>query len=266
MICTTIDQKKIFYDVLGNPESDITIVLLNGLSQTTQSWGLVLPYLMDTKIVVLDFIFQGKSDHIGDVRSFDTHASDVLCVLESLNCDDAILVGLSYGSLVAQHFAYNYPDKLGKMVLLSTFAHKTPYYESIETAWARSLEIGGYSLMFDVMMPFVLSDNYFSHPLIPIEVMKNMRQELMDVGALKKLMQATAQRKDFRNELKSVNTETLVIQGEKDVLFPVYLAEEVVNALQNGRLIVLKGLGHTLNLEGVEIVCKEIRNFAGLSN
>ena len=88
----------------------------------------------------------------------------------------------------------------------------------------------------------------------------------MDVGALKKLMQATAQRKDFRNELKSVNTETLVIQGEKDVLFPVYLAEEVVNALQYGRLIVLKGLGHTLNLEGVDIVCKEIRNFAGLSN
>jgi 3-oxoadipate enol-lactonase len=168
MICTTKDQKNIFYDVLGNPESDITIVLLNGLSQTTQSWGLVLPYLMDTRIVVLDFIFQGKSDHIGDVRSFDTHSNDVLCVLEAIHCNDAILVGLSYGSLVAQHFAYHYPDKLSKMVLLSTFAHKTPYYESIETAWARSLEIGGYSLMFDVMMPFVLSDNYFSHPWMSV--------------------------------------------------------------------------------------------------
>ncbi len=266
MICITKDHKNIFFEVLGNLEANTTIVLLNGLSQTTQSWGLVTPRLLDTRIIVLDFIFQGRSDHTSDVRTFDTHASDVLCVLESLHCDDAILVGLSYGSLVAQHFAYNYPDKLSKMVLLSTFAHKTPYYESIETAWSRSLEIGGYSLMFDVMMPFVLSDNYFSHPLIPIEVMKNMRQELMDVGALKKLMQATAQRKDFRNELRSVKTETLVIQGEKDVLFPVYLAEEVVSSLQNGRLIVLNGLGHTLNLEGVDIVCKEIRSFAGLSN
>lgn len=57
-----------------------------------------------------------------------------------------------------------------------------------------------------------------------------------------------------------------MIQGEKDVLFPVYLAEEVVSSLQNGRLIVLKGLGHTLNLEGVTIVSEEIRNFVGLAN
>ena len=264
MICITEDHKKIFFEVLGNLESSTTVVLLNGLSQTTQSWGLVIPKLIDVRIIVLDFIFQGRSDHNSEVRSFDMHANDVLCILESLDCHDAVLVGLSYGSLVAQHFAYNYPDRLSKMVLLSTFAHKTPYYESIELAWSRSLEMGGYSLMFDVMMPFVLSDNYFSHPLIPIEVMKNMRQELVDVGALKKLMQATAQRKDFRNELRSISTETLVIQGEKDVLFPVYLAEEVVNSLQNGHLIVLNGLGHTLNLEGVDIVCKEIRSFIGL--
>jgi len=266
MICLTKDHKNIFYDVLGNTESNSTIVLLNGLSQTTQSWGLVIPYFLDIRIVVIDFIFQGKSDHNGDVRSFDMHANDVLCVLESLDCEDAILVGLSYGSLVAQHFAYNYPDKISKMVLLSTFAHKTPYYESIEKAWSRSLEIGGYSLMFDVMMPFVLSDNYFSHPLIPIEVMKTMRQEFVDVDALKKLMQATAERKDFRAELQSISVETLVVQGDKDVLFPVYLAEEVVRSLKNGKLVVLNGYGHTLNLEGVEIVCREIRKFVGLSN
>lgn len=266
MNCLTKDHKNIFFDVLGNSESSTTIVLLNGLSQTTQSWGLVVPYFLDVRIVVIDFIFQGRSEQTGEVRSFDVHASDVLCVLETINCTDAVLVGLSYGSLVAQHFAYNYPDKLSRMVLLSTFAHKTPYYESIETAWSRSLEIGGYSLMFDVMMPFVLSDNYFSHPLIPIEVMKNMRQEFIDVGSLKKLMQATADRKDFRSELKSVSVDTLVIQGDKDVLFPVYLAEEVVESLTNGRLVVLNGFGHTLNLEGVDLVCKEIRSFIGFLN
>ena len=81
MICITEDHKKIFFEVLGNLESSTTVVLLNGLSQTTQSWGLVIPKLIDVRIIVLDFIFQGRSDHNSEVRSFDMHANDVLCIL-----------------------------------------------------------------------------------------------------------------------------------------------------------------------------------------
>ena len=165
MIVKSVDGKSIFYEVHGDVTSLRTIVFLNGLSQTTKSWGLMAPIFLNFRLVFIDFIFQGSSDQEGEMRDFNQHAQDVLSVMDHLAIPTPILIGLSYGSLVAQNYAVNYPNRVEKLVLLSTFAHKTPYYEAIELSWSRALEIGGYSLMLDVMMPFVLSDNYFQNPL-----------------------------------------------------------------------------------------------------
>src|ERR1044071_1884882 len=102
------------------------------------------------------------------------------------------VVGISYGSLVAQHFALLFPQSVKKLVLLATFAAKTPYYEAIELAWSRAIERGGYTLLLDVMLPSVLSEEYFAKPVIPIEAMKEMRKDLnQNTDAILKLMRAT---------------------------------------------------------------------------
>jgi len=161
MFSNTLDKKQIYFEVIGNYTSSKTIIFLNGLSQTTVSWGLVTPFFInDYKIILCDFIFQGQSDKDSPVRDFDTHAKDVLSIIDLLGIEKATIIGLSYGSLVAQHFSTLFPDRIDKMVLLSTFAHKTPYYEAIELSWKNALKIGGYSLMLDVMLPYVLSDVY----------------------------------------------------------------------------------------------------------
>ena len=179
-------------------------MFLNGLTQSTDSWLLVEPYFKETyKLILLDFIFQGQSDKDGPWRDFDTHARDVKTLLEHEHIEQAHLIGISYGSLVAQHFAVKYPSYLSKLILLSTFAHKTPYYEAIELAWWRALEMGGYSLMLDVMLPSVLSETYFSNPLVSIEKLKNARRDVnLKPEAIFKLMKATKERKDFRKQLQ----------------------------------------------------------------
>ena len=146
MYCKTKDNKNIYFELKGNLSSTQTIIFLNGLSQTTLAWGLVTPYFeKEYKILLIDFIFQGQSDNEGEVRDFNMHSTDVLSIMENLSVDNPIIVGLSYGSLVAQHFAVLYPEKLKKMILISTFAHKTPYYEAIELSWMNALKFGGYS-------------------------------------------------------------------------------------------------------------------------
>src|SRR5690349_15941818 len=133
MICKTSDNKDLYYEVKGNSNATKTVVFLNGLTQSTLSWALMLPYFQtDHKIILLDLIFQGQSDKSGGWRNFDTHAADVKAVLDAEKIAKVNMVGLSYGSLVAQHFAVNYAGYLDKLVLVSTFAHKTPYYEAIE--------------------------------------------------------------------------------------------------------------------------------------
>jgi len=113
MFCKTTDNLNIYFEVLGNEQSKETMVFLNGLSQSTISWGLTTPYFKnDYRIVLIDFIFQGQSDKVGEWRNFDAHARDVITVLDNLNISKAIIIGLSYGSLVAQNLAVNYASRV----------------------------------------------------------------------------------------------------------------------------------------------------------
>jgi 3-oxoadipate enol-lactonase len=238
------------------------VVLLNGLSQSSASWGFMTPLLKEKyTIILLDFVFQGSSDKEGDWRDFDQHADDVITVLDALSFSSASFIGLSYGSIVAQHIGVLFPDRIDKLVLLSTFAHKTPYYEAIELSWKRALEIGGYGLLLDVMLPYVLSDHYFNNPIIPIELLKSMRKDVVEAQALEKLMTATLYMKDYRKELTKIKAQTLVIHGGKDMLFPIELGKAVSDHIEFSRFVVLPEAGHTLNLEDVPKVFNLINEF-----
>jgi 3-oxoadipate enol-lactonase len=263
MICKSNDSRELYYEVKGKSDAPETLVFLNGLTQSTLSWAFVIPFFIEHyKIILLDFIFQGQSEKRGEYKTFDEHAQDVVTVLDQENISKAHIIGLSYGSMVAQHFAVNHPERVEKLILLSTFAHKTPIFEAIETSWWRSLETGGYNLMFDTMMPFVLSDEYFNNPIIPIELLKKSREDLnQNTQAIFNLMRATKERKDYRNELKKIKSKTLILQGEKDVLLPVSLAREVHKHIHLSQLIVVHHAGHTLNLEHVPEVCSYIFAF-----
>lgn len=265
MISKTTDNLELYYEVHGNTNASQTLVFLNGLTQSTLAWGLFLPYFKNNfKIILLDLIFQGQSAKSGSWRDFDKHAADVKTVLDKENVVKPVIIGISYGSLVAQHFALRWPDALSKLILMSTFAHKTPYYEAIELGWWRALEMGGYNLMLDVMLPSVLSESYFAKPIIPIQAMKEARKDLNQSSeAIFNLMRATKERKDFRKELEKIKTPTLIIQGEKDLLLPVHMANEVHLHIPGSQLVVIKNAGHTLNLEHVHEVVGVISDFLG---
>ena len=256
------DKQELYFEVLGNLSSNKTLFFLNGLSQTTISWGFVTPhFLEDCKVVLVDFVFQGNSSKEGEWRTFDQHAEDIICLSDYLDIEHFTVIGLSYGSIIGQHLAVNYPSRIEKLILLSTFAHKTPYYEAIELSWKRSLEMGGYGLMLDVMLPFVLSDNYFANPIIPIEMLKSVRKDMVEAKSLQKLMEATMALKDYRPQLKKVICPSLIIHGGRDTLFPVDFGRSVSEHISNSTFVVIEEAGHTLNLESVSTVVKYIKDF-----
>ncbi|MFN5182726.1 MAG: alpha/beta fold hydrolase [Bacteroidota bacterium] len=261
MYFKTRSGRLLYYETKkGN--SGKTLVLLNGLTQSTMSWALMEPKLNNHSLVLMDFIFQGKSEKTGEWQNFNEHAVDVADLLDNIGLKSANIAGLSYGSLVAQHFAVLFPEKLDRLILMSSFCYKTPYYIAIEAAWENAIKIGGYPLMLDVMLPTVLSENYFNSPIIPIELMKQARTELnQDSSALIKLMQATKARGDYRKELNKINSPTLIIHGEKDLLFPVHMGKAVAENINGSKFVLIEGAGHTLNLEGIIKTCETINDF-----
>jgi len=263
MLFITTDSRKIYYEIIGNATSQKHIVFLNGLSQSTLAWGFMLPYFQnDYKILLLDFVFQGQSDKEGAYKNFDEHANDVVELLSHLQFPATIVCGISYGSLVAQNLAVKYPNAVSQLILLSTFAHKTEYFKAIEISWLRAVQMGGYGMLLDVMLPTVLGENYFEKPIIPIDILKQSRNTINENSdALLKLMQATAERKDYRSELKNIKAKTLIVHGMYDKLISVEMANEVHRNIALSTIIFIENAGHTLNLEAAKDTSEIILNF-----
>lgn len=263
MFFTTQDNLQIYYEFRGNEHAEKKLLFLNGLTQSTIAWEFTLqPFLKDYHIILMDLVFQGKSSVAEKHRNFDEHAQDVFGLINTVIRKPVHLVGISYGSLVAQHLAVNYPAIVDKLILISSFAHKTPLYKSIELSWKNALKIGGYDLLLDVMLPYVLGQSYFDNPFIPIDALKNMRKDLHpEPTSILKLMQATEERADYLKELEKVSASTLIIQGRNDLLFPVYFATAIQEAIPNAKLEIVEQCGHTINLEAPQKLSALIKDF-----
>jgi 3-oxoadipate enol-lactonase len=258
------DGLSMYYEVHGPVDASETIVFLNGLSQSTVAWtGVMAPLVKKYKVILLDLISQGQSDAASSFRTYDEHADDVVSLLDHLKINKAIIAGISYGGAVTQHIAVNHPSRCRKIILISTFAHKTAHFNAIGDSWVIALKAGGYPLMLDVMLPVVLGEDYFESPLIPIDTLKQMRvSAALTTDNLLNLMKATEVRKDYREDLKKVSIPTMIIHGRKDLLIPVHMAEEIHKAIKESEFRIIENAGHTLNLEAIRTLSDLIEEFS----
>lgn len=258
------DGLNLYYEIHGNTEATQALVFLNGLSQSTAAWGGVVRALGNNyKLVLVDLLFQGQSDAAPEYRTFEGHAADLAVLLKALALPETIVVGISYGGAVAQRFLVNYPELVQGGVLLSTFPYKDAYFDAIGYSWKQALLAGGYPLMLDVMLPFVLGRSYFLNPIITIEDLKNSKAgQSPSTENLLKLVRATEESGNYLEKLKKVQLPVLVVQGEEDMLCTPEMGRAMYQALPNAELEILPGIGHTLNLECIPDLAQLLNTFA----
>ncbi|GAB4141798.1 MAG: alpha/beta hydrolase [Bacteroidia bacterium] len=256
------DGHSIYYEDSENKHANYSLIFLNGLSQSTLSWSAIAPSFKNSRVILVDLLFQGKSDAPQNFRSYNDHAEDVAALIQHLRLKNTIVCGISYGSAVAQHLLVHHSNLLSGGILMSTFGHNTPLFNAIGESWKSALIAGGYPLMLDVMLPVVLGKSYFENPFIPIETLKESRvaRDLKPENLLK-LMQATETRGDFRSHLKHINKPVLVVHGAEDLLIPVATAKEVADNIPGAEFRVISDAGHTLNLEAIPQVIQLIKEF-----
>ena len=257
------DGNQLFYQYNFTDAALPTVIFLNGLSQSTLSWGAIAPaFTGEYNTLLVDLVFQGKSSADGAFRTYDQHAADITALVEFLGIEHPVLCGLSYGSAVAQHAMVLFPDVYEAGILMSTFGHNTAVFNATGESWKSALHAGGYPLLLDIMLPTVLGASYFEKPLIPIVTLKEMRvSNNLAPDNRFKLMMATEVRGDYRPKLKGIHIPVLVIHGEEDALIPVSTAGEVADQLPSSEFVVLEKVGHTLNLEAIPQVTMLAKNF-----
>ncbi|MCC5943466.1 MAG: alpha/beta fold hydrolase [Bernardetiaceae bacterium] len=263
MTITLPDGLNMYYEYKQSDLQKKTLVFLNGLSQSTLVWHPMSTFFAQHyNVLLIDQIFQGQSDKTGAMRSFEQHARDIIYLLDNLGLEKVFVVGISYGGAIAQRLLVNHSERIDRAMLVSTFAHKTAQFNYMGAAWKRALEIGGYDLMLDVMLPSVLGESYFENPLIPIETMREMRNGI-NVAAepLLKLMEATEQSGDYRPSLAQVKQAVMVVQGEQDILTTPKMGKAIADALPQAIFKIIPAKGHSLNIEAIPELSQLVLSF-----
>lgn len=115
------DNVPLVFEQFG-AEDGIPLVLLHGLSQQRHYWRPVINRLPGRQIVAVDQRGHGDSatDDVDATCDFSIErcATDVMCVLDELGIEEAIVVGHSWGASVALKAAAAYPNRVRSVVLI----------------------------------------------------------------------------------------------------------------------------------------------------
>ena len=97
------------------------IVLIHGMAGSSATWRFVMPALAEHFTVVApDLVGHGESEKPRGDYSLGAFASGVRDLLLALGHERATLVGQSLGGGVAMQFAYQFPERCERLVLVSS--------------------------------------------------------------------------------------------------------------------------------------------------
>ena len=97
------------------------VVLIHGMAGSSATWEPILPELTrHCTVIAPDLLGHGESDKPRGDYSLGAHASSIRDLLLALGHQRATIVGQSFGGGVVMQFAYQYPERCERMVLVAS--------------------------------------------------------------------------------------------------------------------------------------------------
>lgn len=254
------DGRQLYYEVSG--QGSTPLMLFNGLTMSTAAWTLMAPLLEPRfRLIRLDFQGQGQSEHhVQPAYPLPQQADDAAAVLDHLGIAQCYVAGLSYGGMVALHFARRHPQRLSRLLLAATLAWSDAANQQIASSWMAADKAGGADLRFDISLPWLFSSRFFT---AASQMLPDLRRIAagVDWPAVERII-AGVMSHDARSWLDSLDVPTHIIVGDEDRLTPLYQARLLQQGIAGATLDILPGAGHALHLEAPMAFAQHIIRFA----
>jgi pimeloyl-ACP methyl ester carboxylesterase len=261
-------------DPADAPDDGGTIVLVHGMAGSSRTWRDVMPALgRRHQVLALDLPGHGRSGLSAGDYSLGAMASAVRDLMAQLGIERATMVGQSLGGGVVMQFAYQYPERVDRVVLVSSGGLGR------EVSWLlRLLSLPGADLVLPVAAPaFVTSrGNTVSRWLADHGVAAPRVAEMWQAYAS---LADPATRGAFLRTLRSVvtpggqavgaadrlylmaGTPALIIWGTDDDIIPVAHGLAAHDSMPGSRLEIFDGVGHFPQVEAPDRFVEVVDDF-----
>lgn len=240
------DKINLYYEVDGDGPY---VTLINGLTMNTAGWVFQVGDLSKKYSVLrYDCRGQGKSDKPDEEYTQELHARDLHLLLECLGISKTHIIGLSNGGMIAQHFALDYPETLGALVLVDTSSYVDTLLELIVESWIKANDHGGNDLRFDISLPYIFSEDFIKNNSELIDKMREANTSINTPHAVKRLAVASAAH-NLRHRVSEITCPTLIVVGDEDILVPSRYSHILHREIPGSELVTIKNSGHVPTIE-----------------
>ena len=242
------------------------LVLLHGMAGSSLTWRFVLPTLAQHFTVVApDLLGHGESAKPHTEYSVSAHANVLRDLLAALGHERATIVGQSFGGGVAMQFAYQYPERCERLVLVSSGGLGREVSPLL-----RSLSLPGAARIFPLLcspvhrdlgmrLAAVVSQLGLRASPVMEEIWRSYAA-LADEDAQRAFFRTLGSVIDFAGQSVSATDRlylaahlpTLIVWGARDRLIPVEHGIAAQRAIAGSRLCVLDDVGHFPQCEAPE--------------
>lgn len=244
------DGGRLYFEEHGQGEP---LLFLNGIMMNTLSWAEYVPFFAARfRLILLDFRDQGRSSKLERPYDIETHAGDLLELLDGLGLARVHVMGLSYGGQVALRLAVRHQDRLKSLVLANVAREISNHLRAIGQAWERAAELGDGERFFQLAIPFIYSAAFYERSWDSLRQRQELFKTLLTkewFEALVRLNRSVAGYSVSREELLGILVPTLLIGADEDMIVPLRCMDEIHEALPDCEFVTLRRAGHGAFLE-----------------
>lgn len=232
------DGARIWYAVYG---SGSPVILLHGGLGNSGNWGYQVPALAEAgyQTIVIDSRGHGRSTWDGRPFSYDLMASDVLAVMDTMQIDNAALVGWSDGACTALILGAKFPQRTSGVFFFAC---------NMDPSGTKEFEF----------TPTV--QRCFSRHVKDYQQLSSTPDQFEQFSEAVGLMQRT-QPNYSADDLARIRVPVTIVHSENDEFIKREHAEYLARSIPGAEFVYLPGVSHFAPLQRPEIFNSAILAF-----
>ena len=254
-------EKPIAFVVHGGPGADHTSFkpTFTPLSQKMQ-------------LVYFDHRGQGRSQR-GNPATYtlDNNVEDMEALRQHLGLGKIVVIGASYGGMVAMTYASRYPANVSHLMAIVTVADSrfleraqatlAKHGTASQQAIAQHLWNGTFRDAAHLQEYFRIMAPLYSMTYDPTIAQPNGHRAILSADAINVAFGGWLRTYDIRSQLHRITAPTLVIAGRHDWICPPEFSEEIAQLIPNADLRIFENSGHSIRVDEPEALLDAIAGF-----